>query len=69
MSDNILKAVDEVYIVEELYIDLSKVFDTLSYSALLEKLKSFGITGDSNTWFTDYRFNAKQFCKVVSQNF
>ena len=63
MSDNILKAVDEVHIVEELYID------TLSYSALLEKLKSFGITGDSNTWFTDYRFNAKKFCKVVSQNF
>ena len=64
MSDNIRKAVDEGQLVGMLYVDLSKVFDTLSLSALLEKLKSFGITGDSHNWFTDYLFNRKQFCVV-----
>ena len=47
-----------------LNVDLSKAFDTLGHSALLEKLKSFEITGDSRNWFTDYLFNRKQFCVV-----
>ena len=41
-----------------LYVDLSKAFDT-NHSALLEKLKSFEITGDSHNWFTDYLFNRR----------
>ena len=64
MSDNIRKAVDEGHLVGVLYVDLSKAFDTLSHSALLEKLKSFGITGGSHNWFTDCLFNRKQFCLV-----
>ena len=63
-SDNIRKAVDEGHLVGVLYVDLSKAFDALSHSALLEKLKSFEITGDSHNWFTDYVFNRKQFCVV-----
>ena len=47
-----------------LYVDLSKAFDTLSHSDLLEKLKGFGITSDSHNWFTDYLVNWKQFCVV-----
>ena len=43
---------------------MSKAFDTLSHSALLEKLKSFGITDDSHNWFTDYLFNRNEFCVV-----
>ena len=62
LSDNIRKAVDEGHLVGVLYVDLSKAFDTLSHSALLEK--SFGVTGDSHNWFTDYLFNRKQFCVV-----
>ena len=48
LSDNIRKAVDGGHLVGVLYVNLSKAFDTISYSALLEKLKSFGITGDSH---------------------
>ena len=44
--------------------DLSKAFDTLSHSVLLEKLKSFGISGTTHDWFSDYLFNRKQFCVV-----
>ena len=50
--------------MEVLYVDLSKAFDTLSHSALLENLKSFGITGDPHNWFTDYLFNRTQFSAV-----
>ena len=64
MSDNIQKAVDEGHLVGVLYVELSKAFDTSSHAALLEKLKSFGITGHSHNWFTDYLFNRKQFCVV-----
>ena len=64
LSDNIRRAVDEGHLAGVLYVDLSKVFHTLSHSALLEKLKRFGITGDSHNWFTDYLFNRKQFCVV-----
>ena len=47
-----------------LYVNLSKAFDTLSHSALLENLKSLGITGGFHNWCTDYLFNRKQFCVV-----
>ena len=48
LSDNIRKAVGEGHLVGVLYIDLSKAFDTLNHSALLEKPKSFRITADSH---------------------
>ena len=64
LADNIRKAVDEGNIVGVLYVDLSKAFDTLSHSVLLEKLKSFGISGTTHDWFSDYLFNRKQFCVV-----
>ena len=59
LSDNIRKAVNEGHLVGVLYVDLSKAFETLSHFALLGKLKSFRITGDSHNWFTDYLFNRK----------
>ena len=64
MCDNIRKAVDEGHLGGVLYVNLSKAFDTLSHSTLLERLKSFRIAGDSRNWFTDYLFNRKQFCVV-----
>ena len=41
LSDNIRKTVDEGHIVGVLKVDLSKTFDTLSHSGLLERLKKF----------------------------
>ena len=37
LTDNIRKAVDEGRLVGVLYVDLSKAFDTLTHSPLLEK--------------------------------
>ena len=36
---------------EVIYFDISKAFDTVSYSILLNKLWSVGITGVLWTWF------------------
>ena len=36
------------------FIDLSKVFDTLSHNILLEKLRLYGVQGTELTWFKNY---------------
>jgi len=41
-------------------VDLSKAFDTLSHSQIIESLKSYGITGKANDLFTNYLFGRKQ---------
>lgn len=67
LADDIRRAVDQGNIVGALYVDLSKAFDTLSHSILLEKLKSFGLNGAAQEWFADYLFNRKQYC-VIDQS-
>lgn len=40
--------------------DLSSAFDTLHPSTLLDKLKSVGISGRSNSWFESYLVGGEQ---------
>ena len=44
LIDNILKALDEGEIVLGVFIDLSKAFDTVNHTILLDKLYKYGIT-------------------------
>ena len=37
-----------------IFIDLSKAFDTISHSVLLENLSRYGIQDNELNWFTDY---------------
>ena len=52
-----------------LFIDLSKVFDTINHEILLSELFHFGIRGLPFEWFKSYFSNRKQqtnFCGKIS---
>ena len=36
------------------YLDFAKAFDSVDPSVLLQKLKRYGVEGDTLAWFTDY---------------
>ena len=51
------------------FLDLSKVFDTLNHSVLLLKLDQLGIRGVTNKWFGDYLTGKSLVAKItVSEN-
>jgi len=50
------------------FIDLQKAFDTVNHSILLEKMRHYGISGISNTWFKSYLTDRQQFVSIGSQD-
>ena len=59
-TDLIRKEAENGNITGAVFIDLSKAFDTVSHSCLLNKLKSYGIIGNEFQWLTDYFFMLTQ---------
>ena len=60
-SDAIMELVSEILKNNEngihtacIFLDLSKVFDTLNPAILLQKMQNYGIRGIANQWFTSY---------------
>ena len=51
-----------------IFVDLSKVFDTVDHDILLRKLDMYGIKGKNLKWFHGYLTNRKQFIKYSDQN-
>ena len=49
------------------FLDLSKAFDTVNHSILLEKLTCYGFHIDTIKWFSSYLFERKQQCLVNGQ--
>ncbi|XP_057308170.1 uncharacterized protein LOC130646052 [Hydractinia symbiolongicarpus] len=62
--DSIRRKIDGGKLVGAVYIDLSKAFDTIGHSLLLNKLRTYGIKGKELAWFTDYFFNRSQLVDI-----
>ena len=50
------------------FCDLSKAFDVINNKILLHKLKSYGIRGLANDWFSSYFSNRTQFVEIDCPN-
>ena len=62
LVDKISLAVDKGQTPLAIYLDLSKAFDTLDHKILLEKLKYYGITKITLSWFKSYLSNRSSLC-------
>ena len=49
-----------------MFLDLSKVFDTLDHEILLKKLDLYGLRGVCNDWFRDYLRDRKLVCRLTT---
>ena len=56
LSDEIRFEANDKKLVGVLLLDLSKAFDTISRSVLLNKLKAYGISNEELEWFASYLF-------------
>ena len=59
-TDFIRKDVDSGKATGAVFIDLTKAFDTISYSIMLSKLSRYGVSDMELQWLTDYLFLSKQ---------
>ena len=62
----IFQSLDNSHIIDAVYLDFSKAFDTLvlSHSRLLFKLWRFGITGQLWYWFQAYLTNRHHYVQI-----
>ena len=61
MFNKISKAIDDREYAIGIFVDLSKAFDTINHSILLDKLEHYGVRGVALEWFRDYLSNCKQY--------
>ena len=58
-TDQIKTKMDKGQLTGAVFIDMSKVFDTISHASIINKLPSYGISGTEHQWLTSYLFARK----------
>ena len=67
IADKIQKAIIEDGLFScGIFLDFSKIFDTVDHSILIRKLSHYGIRGIANDWFTSYLLNRRQHVSIGS---
>ena len=61
LVNDLTKQIDSGEVPTNIYIDLSKAFNTLDHSILLDKLNYYGICGVANNLFHSYISNRYQY--------
>ena len=64
LVDQISNELDKKHCTLGIFIDLSKEFDTINHTILLDKLPIYGIRGLSNDWFKSYLSNCNQYVQI-----
>ena len=66
--DILLQAKEHKAVADVIYLDICKVFDTVSHHKLLAKPPNFGITGNLLRWFRGYLANRSQCVGINNEN-
>ena len=61
--DSVRKPINNGKLTGTVYVDLSKAFDTIGHSVLLQKLSTYEVK-DKEQWFNSYLFNRKNYVCV-----
>ena len=64
LVDKISCSLDDKLYSIGVFMDLSKAFDTVDHTILLDKLQLYGVRGLACDWFKDYLNNRKQFVQI-----
>ena len=63
--ERVYESIDKKEIGIGLFLDLSKAFDLVDHTILLEKLRIIGIRGVAHSWFTSYLNNRIQRVEIT----
>jgi len=74
LTDNILQSLDKGGFTGEVFLDLSKAFDTVGHVLLVEKLKTIGASSQVVKWFASYlesryQVTSVENCQSTQQKF
>ena len=64
LIDRIITQLDKDEIPINIYLDLSKAFDTIDHIILIDKLKYYGVHGTNLNLFSSYLENRKQYPEI-----
>jgi retron-type reverse transcriptase len=64
LIDQISEEIDNKNYTIGIFIDLSKAFDTINHTILLDKLNLYGVRGIAHDWFNSYLKHRQQFVQI-----